>query len=510
LEHPDSGRGARAGGGVNDAAAWLAQNPGTLALRFSSKRRACRLTSASGAQFLAEDLPSARAMFTAAAAAGRRLWSEDAATMDREHASFLTELGWPRISDALTADRALAPEYRKPTPAPDQALAQLMHTHNAAPAVERQHAQWFEEEDAAWREVARLGYRLDKHAFAEERQSRHEALAAFAREHGVDVRRSDAKKAVFLDRIGVGYTRTKEYGWAQPRNCDVTNMAVEHADVWAAYTRAHSTLKRVQILDGMRPLVDAGGRIHPLIRTNEARTGRMSVSNPAMQGVMKELRYLFLTEPERPWMISVDHASAEMKILAAYLARTGESSFTRKVMDTDIYGSLAARTGLTRADEKWRLVAFSYNQQESSLARLVGAESAARTHAAIHELFPEVAAFRDEQTARSQRGEQLFTLDGRRLPRLSGGKDDRHSKASNLLIQGGARDQFGKATRAAIAAGLHLAHPMHDEIFCTTANPATDAAHLIEAMTVDLGYGISLSGTATVTKGRWAPPPAKR
>ncbi|MEB0265485.1 DNA polymerase [Cryobacterium sp. 10I5] len=486
-------------------AEWLAANTGPLAVRISTGRPAVRLYSAAGETFTAAGVEEGLSMF--AALDDRPVYSEDAAQMDSDHREFLLALGNPRIRNGRVLDQALAPLKDKMMPAAGAPLAVLMQAHSAASSAAKRISRQVESEDQLWRDVARRGYLIDRFALQEQRQIRHRELDLVKREIGVDIRVSNWKKSEFLDRIGVGYTRTGEYGWALPGKCDITNMPEASADAWARYVKAHSTLKRVQILDGLVEKITPAGRVHPVWRTNFAATGRMSGRAPGLMSVMKELRFLFLAEPGHD-VVSVDHSNQEGRVLARLI---GSKAFTRSVLDGDPYADLAAFTGQDRKTEKVRFIAFLYGQKEATLAKTAGAAQAAATHAGMRRLFPDVVEFCAEQTERSRRGEVLTTLWGRPLPVLDGRTyETRHAIATNLQVQSSARDAYGAAVRATVASmgAESLFIPLHDELFtlAPTGRTAEYAEMLLAAMTVDLGEGVILTSKAKVSFGRWAQP----
>ncbi|TFD04146.1 DNA polymerase [Cryobacterium sp. TMT1-66-1] len=484
---------------------FLVAASGPLAIRFSNGREAIRLYGADGQVFTAVGVEEGLDLFAALTAAGRSVYSEDAAIMDREHATFLAALGNPRITNGRVLDLALDPVKGKDAPAPGSALASLIRAHSAAAPTAKRTARHVETEDQLWRNVARRGYRIDRFAMQEQRQIRNRELDTVKRELGVDVRVSDARKSQFLDCLGVTYTRTSEYGWSRPSECDITDMPLIHTEAWDRYTRAHSTLKRAQILDGIAGKMTQEGRVHPIWRTNAAATGRMSGQLPGLMSVMKELRFLFLAE-ENHDVVSVDHSNQEGRVLARLI---GSPSFTSSVLDGDPYADLALASGQERKAAKVQFISFLYGQKQATLAKTVGADQAAATHDAMKRLFPDVVEFCAEQTERSRRGEALTTLWGRPLPRLDGlTYKTRHAIATNLQVQSSARDAYGVAIRAiAESVGREaLFIPLHDEAFILspTGRSAEYAAKLLKAMTVDLGEGVVLTGKAKVSFGRWA------
>lgn len=488
---------------MTDSRAWLDTHPETLTVALSSKTSTVRITSAGGATITAVGVDASRNLF--ASLEGRKVWAADAALQEREHRAFLTELGWPRIHCAQTVDRALLPEKHKTLLLPGQHVAELIQAHRGADPALRIIALGVEHEDRLWRKVARRGYIVDTVKLAEERSIRSRELATFTRRSGIDIRKSDSSKAGFLDAIGAKYTETKEYGWSWPGQCDASGIPAEFAEVWAAYTKQHSTLKRTQILRSLAQGISGDGRLHPLIRTNQATTGRMAVSSPAVGGVPRELRGIILAEPGTD-VIEVDHSSAEMRVLARLM---GDPTFTQRILTSDPYAQLGEVTGFERNYVKPWLLAFVYDQTLGGLAAKVGAENAQIIQTAIRRTFPEIVAWRDEQTAKAKElpaGARLTTLWGRPLPVLDGRTHEtRYGLAANAQVQGSARDAFGLAVVRADAAGLDLFIPLHDAIYILAPTQHAKAAEraLVEAMTIDLGEGVVLTGTPKNHGSRW-------
>jgi len=478
---------------------WLAGHPGVLSIEVSSKSHTIRLTTSDGAELVYAGLDKSRELIAAVESTGRRLWAANAAAQDRDHRQFLKDLGNPRIHNGSVVLQTLQPAKNKTDPPAGKALAaELENCRGSAPAA-RHHATEIEVEDQMWRERTRTGYRVDIAGLSEARQGLHRSIALFAREHGVDIRKSDEKKSEWLTTLGVRFTRSAEYGWSQPGACDISQIPEANSEAWLAYRTAHRMLKRTQILDGLYRRV-ANGRVHPHILTNFAASGRMSMRNPALQSLATEHRYLILGEPLSD-VIGVDHSAQELRVLARLI---GDSSLISRIVTGDIYSELAAVTGQTRADEKWRVLAWLYGQHVDSLAKKVGEDQARATHAGIHALLPEVAEWRAEQTAKATRNEPLRTLTGRPLPNL-GPKRSQMGLAANYLVQGSARDAYGACVRRAMDAGLECWIPMHDELF--VLSPAGKSQQtsqaLVTAMTIDLGLGVTLTGAPKVFTGRW-------
>lgn len=498
--------------------AWLAANPGPLAVRFASKRPAARFYAAAGEAFLADGYDALGAAF--AELGSRKVFSEDAALLDREHGALLAELGWPRIYCGGTIDRTLAAEKGKGAPAPGAALAALLARYNASESKpHRAFAMTVESEDLIWREASRRGNVVDVHALTKERSRHTRVIEAFARD-GVEIRREstwkhngaavnatrDTAQAAWLTAIGVKFDATSDAKWGEPSRCDTSAVTAENLAAWTHYDLAYQSLHRLSPLNQVAKSIGQDGRVHPLIRTNRAVTGRVAVSSPGLQNLPAKrqgTRHVITPDPGFDF-VSVDHSNAELRVVARYIDDAG---FTARVCNGDLYQDIADVSGLPRSEQKWHTIAFMYAMKERTLAREIGAEKAAASHAAIRAVVPEITAFFEEMTGRAAAGEKFETLFGRPLPRLTGATfETRHELQTNLLVQGSARDAWGLATRRAVAAGLIPAIPLHDELFVLSpkGRSAETVAALMDAMTVDLGHGVVLTGKPRVSTRHWS------
>ena len=482
---------------------------GPFSIEFSvSGEDAVRVTRADGQARVQVGAKEARTLFQKATAAGIRLWSADAATAEEAHRTFIVKCGSPRLFDGRTADRTMAPGKGKEAPPADRVRA-VVTSFNELPPQVKQHIVDVEAESSLWRTRANQGYRVDSGGMQRERQSRHRLLDGFTRDLGLDVRRQDIARLPFLRTFGdaLTVTQTTAYGWSHPSavTADIEAMNDDQKQLWAAYKAAHSVLKRAQILDSWHRRLTVEGRLHPVIHANSAATGRMSMSGAALQSAPKELRHLILTEPGNS-CVSVDHTSAELKVLAAFL---NDAAFTALIATGDIYQVLADESGLERKQAKVATLAFVYGQSLRSLGRTLGADAASQFHAAIRHVLPQVPAWQREMADRGKRGQDFQTLTGRPLPRLA--EPGRTGQVPNLLIQGSARDAFGVAVRRTVATlGADVLFiPLHDELFIEVprAQTANASMALVSAMTVEVAPGVVLSGTAEVTQGRWADRP---
>ncbi|CUW30094.1 DNA polymerase [Streptomyces reticuli] len=263
--------------------------------------------------------------------------------------------------------------------------------------------------------------------------------------------------------------------------------------------------------DTFLEVMDAQGRVHPFINSMQARTGRMSVTRPALQTLPSSdqmIRRALLADPGHV-MISVDFSAIEMRVLAglAGVARMKEG-FLR---GEDIHwftARLVKGDGATEKDRKvFKGAGFSkvYGGGVRTAARQTGAseEAMRRAFAEYDRLYPEIK----RASARWQReafesGMVTVSATGRRLPL----DRDRTYAVVNYQCQSAARDCLGQALLNIEDAGLldMLKLPIHDEaLLSAPREEAQDVARAVEkAMTFDL-FGVPIVAEAEIGGRSW-------
>jgi DNA polymerase-1 len=257
--------------------------------------------------------------------------------------------------------------------------------------------------------------------------------------------------------------------------------------------------------------VDADGRVHPFINSMQARTGRMSVTGPALQTLPSSdqmIRRCLLAD-EGHVMVSTDFAAVELRVLAALAdvkrmkeaIRNGEDlhSFTARM----VFGE-----GFTAKHRKIsKGIAFGkvYGGGIDTIQRQTGApfHEVQAALSAYDRVYPEVK----RASSRWQRealvtGGVFVSATGRRLPL----DRDRRYAVVNYACQSTARDCLGQSMLNAEEAGLldYLRLPIHDELLASVPEKdATDLAREIErCMTFDL-FGVPIEAEAEVGKRSW-------
>ncbi len=263
--------------------------------------------------------------------------------------------------------------------------------------------------------------------------------------------------------------------------------------------------------DNFLSTVDRNGRIHPGIRTMQARTGRMSVTNPAVQTLPSgdwKIRRAFLAEPgER--IISVDFQAVELRVLAALAGVTRMKEAINAGRDLHSFtAELVFGPDFTPKHRKIsKAIGFGvvYGGGANTIQRQTGApmEEVKRAVAAYHRAYPEVRRAANKwQREAFANGMVTTSVTGRRLPL----DRDRTYAVTNYQVQSAARDCLGQALINMDEAGLlpYLRLPVHDEVIASAPErEAEDIAREIgKCMTFNL-FGVPIDSDPDVSGQSW-------
>ncbi|MFC9739174.1 DNA polymerase [Streptomyces noursei] len=257
--------------------------------------------------------------------------------------------------------------------------------------------------------------------------------------------------------------------------------------------------------------VDGTGRIHPFIGSLAARTGRMSITRPALQTLPSSdqmIRRCLLAD-EGHVMISTDFAAVEMRVLAALADVRRMKEAIRAGEDLhDFTASLVFGPDFTPAHRKLaKGIGFGkvYGGGSGTIQRQTGAPMAEvkQALAAYDRVYPEIkrASGRWQREARAT-GMVHVSATGRRLPL----DRDRTYAVVNYACQSAARDVLGQSMLNMEAAGLleFMRLPIHDEVLASA--PASDAEEIArefeKCMTFDL-FGVPIESKADIGKRSW-------
>lgn len=264
--------------------------------------------------------------------------------------------------------------------------------------------------------------------------------------------------------------------------------------------------------DNFLSTVDREGRIHPNIQTLAARTGRMSVTNPAVQTLPSGdwmIRRAFLADPGHV-MVSTDFDGIELRVLAALADVKG---MKRELLygDGDLHSATARAVYGPNFEKHHRKIAkminFAtvYGGGAATVARQAGLtlEEAKDAVARYHRAYPEVRRFGDRhQREAFDNRMSTVTITGRRIPL----DRDRTYAVTNYQVQSAARDCFGQALIHMEDAGLlpYLRLPIHDEVIASVprAEAAEIGREIAKCMTFDL-FGVPITASPEVGGRSW-------
>ena len=278
------------------------------------------------------------------------------------------------------------------------------------------------------------------------------------------------------------------------------------------------------------PFAESGGRVHPGINTLRAKTGRMSITDPALQtlpskGSAGAIRRCVLPEPGHElWAIDYDGQEARIfanlshdpGMAAAYEA--GDDLYThvaRIVWDDPSIGKSDSR----RSTAKVILLAFTYGAGVDKLSLASGQPKAA-VEQFLHKLFVEFPTVRDmtgdhaiggsypgkpallaEDRGRTEGLAYVNTKGGRRFSMPEG----ETYKAINGLCQGSGADVLKAALVRLDRAGIadHIVVPVHDEVLFSIPKGEHGLAQEAAACMADHDWTIPLTVDVTGPLDNW-------
>ncbi|SHK55709.1 DNA polymerase [Actinacidiphila paucisporea] len=268
-----------------------------------------------------------------------------------------------------------------------------------------------------------------------------------------------------------------------------------------------ATTNTIANLKSFLTAADGGGRVHPQINTLRARTGRMSITGPALQTLKKHdprLRHCFQADPGNV-LITCDFSQVEVRVAAALSRdRTLMAVIASGVDIHDATAELMYGKGFAkeqRTVSKRATFGTIYGGGAKALAAQTGVPvSVARgVIQRWQRTYPEVIRFgKDIANATT-----VITGSGRRIP----ADPARPYANSNYAIQSTARDLLVAAVyQLATEGGLHGALWLfvHDEVIVQApAHRAEEVRRLLqEAMTATF-RGVPIAADAEILGTHW-------
>jgi DNA polymerase-1 len=351
-----------------------------------------------------------------------------------------------------------------------------------------------------------------------------EKYRGIAATFGVDNVSSNAQVLAGLAGMGETLTKLTDSGKSLSVDGDVLRSLADVTKKWEpigsrtpnplamAVLRAQRASKwRSTYIDTFLNERDASGKIHANIQTLEARTGRMSITKPAVQ-----------TLPSGDWMIrrcivappghvvlSTDFQAVEMRVLAAL---AGVKKMREALLrGEDLHGYTASLVFGDNWGDYERKIAKAiglgtvYGGGADHIASQTGApvEDVRRAREIYNRVYPEIGRS-SRRWQREARGRGLVTVSatGRHLPL----DRDRMYAVVNYQCQSAARDVLGQSMLEMEERGLlpYMRLPIHDEVLAFA--PAADAAEIsrefVSCMTMEL-EGVPITADGEIGGRSW-------
>jgi DNA polymerase-1 len=267
------------------------------------------------------------------------------------------------------------------------------------------------------------------------------------------------------------------------------------------------------------------GFVHPSVKTMGARTGRMTIQNPALQTLPKgddTVRRAFIPKDDDHVIITSDLDQVEFRMFASMsqdpnlvnlfnLAdATGSDPFTeigREIYNDPTMQKSDKRRGLIKGVVYGRLYGAGISKQ--ALTAGVPEEQMRAVSNAFDERFPGMQLFQKKvedigmRRLKSEGQGYVHTWTGRRLPC----DEDRVYTLVNYLIQGGAAEVFKSNLVKLDQADLteFLIVPVHDEIVLNAPRESAAEIQQIvrEAMTTREGWSVPLTADVDGPLENW-------
>jgi DNA polymerase-1 len=270
---------------------------------------------------------------------------------------------------------------------------------------------------------------------------------------------------------------------------------------------------------------NVNGFLHPSVKTLGARTGRMSITNPALQTLPKgddTVRRAFLPKDEDHVIVTSDLDQVEFRMFASLsqdpnlislfnLAdATGSDPFTE--IGREIYQD----PSMVKSDKRRSLIKgvvygrlYGAGVEKQAMTAGVPKDQMQAVSDAFDLRFPGMTLFQKQvedvgmRRLRSEGQGYVNTWTGRRLPCDS----DRVYTLVNYLVQGGAAEVFKSNLIKLDQADLTdlLIVPVHDEIVLNAPRKdAEEIKHLVrQCMTTTEGWSVPLTADADGPLENW-------
>ena len=470
--------------------------------------------------------PTMRRALVALGDSDRKVWAAKSAsaaiTLHRKTGEPLARLAW--LHDTATAYRVthpgeshwLAPKFG--TTYPDQprgaartavATARIMTDLAETFAPETRRAVLVAcEQEQLWRPAQARGWKLDVALLRSQLAEMEGGRAQWGRELGIDLLNTDTDVGAdaahaWLREVGISIVDGEgnpslsrdDFGRAEVPDTP------EAADRWVAFRAVRTLASHLAKLHELSRAA-SGGRVFSTVVPYAQRSGRMSITRPALQNITGGSRPLLAADPGRA-LVSLDYAQVEPRVAAAL---SGDTHLAADLEAGDVYQALALRAGARPEDRpryKTAFLATLYGQGFTSLGKNLGIEKDAASALidSIWTAYPDLAAYKEVLKSRERAGTQELLASGRIQAEARG-----PYAALNARIQATAADVFyaGCARVAEVLGAEALWLGIHDELVIQVPESQTErASAVLEREMATEQNGIPIDGTAQVLGGHW-------
>jgi len=344
--------------------------------------------------------------------------------------------------------------------------------------------------------------------------------------HGITSPMSGGQIARALATLGYPVTQFTEKGYPKVDKAALSAYRDHHPDQFvrdlARYVLAvrHAEKICTAYLDNFTEMMDADGLIHASINLIAARTGRSSVTDPALQTLPRDdevVRGSFIPHPGFAF-ITCDLDQVEARIAAHF---SNDQGLIQAFLDADSGGmdffcgvaSGIFGTEITKDDPRRQLtknVVYGklFGAGLETMARTAGVDpwTMKPVKDAFEERFPGLQLMTDRIMEEAQQYDPpcTFTPLGRLLVADHGRA---YTQLPNAKIQGHAAEYLKLRLVDLDAAGLgpYLRLPIHDEVLAEVpADEADDLRYEIERLMSDrTNYRVPITAGGKVLRERW-------
>lgn len=351
---------------------------------------------------------------------------------------------------------------------------------------------------------------------------------------GVENVSAPRQVAAALCDQGVKLTKTTKTGASSVDSDVLTKLEAKGNPLATAVVRAKRAAKwSTAYVQAMLDLRDENNRVHASINGLQARTARMSISNPPLQQLPARGAEAWkirrcVVPADGHVLVSADYDQIELRVLAALAGVTRLAEAIHAGEDPHlttarlVFGDGAmfaytqwkaneeqappeyfeAKTNRTIAKMANFLTVYGGGAGKLSTSAGISLTQAQQFLARFHQAYPEIRRFSKQLERDSYVSDSVTTPKGRRLPV----DPIRRYAGLNYLIQSTARDILTDALLRLDEAGMGetLLLPVHDEIIAEVpADQAPVAAKAIgEIMSTEL-RGIPITAEGTVAGSSW-------